>query len=160
MENLWTPWRMKYITDGDNPGECVFCSAPAKPDGVENLIVHRCEVAYVILNRYPYTTGHVMVVPFAHAASIELLAASTRHEIMDLLNVTLGVLRKVYHPEGFNVGINMGAAAGAGIVEHAHVHIVPRWTGDTNFMSTVGETRVLPEELVESYQRIQEGWKK
>jgi ATP adenylyltransferase len=159
MENLWSPWRMKYISGDSNPGgECVFCAAPKMADSPSNLIVHRGENVFAILNRFPYTTGHLMVVPFLHVPSIEDLAPTTRAELMEMLNIALGVLRAVYHPQGFNVGINMGSAAGAGIAEHAHIHIVPRWGGDTNFMSTVGETRVLPEELEETWKRIYQSW--
>ena len=158
MENMWSPWRMKYITDNEKPGDCIFCSYPKMKDGIENLIVHRGESAYVILNRYPYTSGHVMVVPFQHVASIEELTPTIRGEIMEIVNETIGVLRKAYQPEGFNIGINMGSAAGAGIAEHAHVHIVPRWAGDTNFMSITGETRVIPEDMQVTYERITKGW--
>lgn len=158
MENMWSPWRMKYITDNEKPGDCIFCSYPKMKDGIENLIVHRGESAYVILNRYPYTSGHVMVVPFQHVASIEELTPTIRGEIMEMVNETIGVLRKVYQPEGFNIGINMGSAAGAGIAEHAHVHIVPRWAGDTNFMSITGETRVIPEDMQVTFDRITKGW--
>lgn len=158
MENLWSPWRMKYVTDAGKPGECIFCSYPKMQDGVENLIVHRGKGVYVILNRYPYTSGHVMVVPFLHVPSIEDLTPETRAEMFEMVNETLGVLRAVYAPEGFNVGINMGSAAGAGIAEHAHIHIVPRWSGDTNFMSSTGETRVIPEDLTVTFQRITDSW--
>jgi ATP adenylyltransferase len=158
MENMWSPWRMKYIIDAANSGECVFCSAPTRADGVENLIVHRGKSVYAILNLYPYTSGHLMVVPFAHVASIEDLPIETRHEFMEMTSEAIGILRKVYQPEGFNIGINMGSAAGAGIAEHVHIHIVPRWAGDTNFMSIVGETRVLPEELEETFKRISAAW--
>lgn len=159
MDNLWSPWRMKYISGDSNPaGECVFCSAPKIQDSPKNLVVHRGEKAYAILNRYPYTTGHLMIVPFLHVPSIEDLTPATRAELMELVSQALGVLREVYHTDGFNVGINMGSAAGAGITEHAHIHIVPRWGGDTNFMSTIGETRVLPEELEESFKRISSVW--
>ena len=160
MDNLWSPWRMRYITDNEKPGECIFCSYPKMKDGIENLIVHRGKTAYVILNRFPYTSGHVMVVPFQHESSIEALSTDVRGEMMELVNETLGVLRKVYQPEGFNIGINMGSAAGAGIAEHAHIHIVPRWVGDTNFMSTTAETRVIPEDMEVTYRRISEVWSK
>ncbi len=159
METLWSPWRMKYVTDNEKPNECIFCSYPKQSDGVENLIVHREPNTYVILNRYPYTNGHLMVVPFLHVSTIEELTPAVRAELMELINASLGVLRKIYQPKGFNVGINMGSAAGAGIADHAHVHIVPRWEGDTNFMSTTGETRVIPEELKVTFQRISDAWK-
>lgn len=159
METLWSPWRMKYVTDNEKPNECIFCSYPKQSDCVENLIVHREPNTYVILNRYPYTNGHLMVVPFLHVSTIEELTPAVRAELMELINASLGVLRKIYQPKGFNVGINMGSAAGAGIADHAHVHIVPRWEGDTNFMSTTGETRVIPEELKVTFQRISDAWK-
>ncbi|MCX6055842.1 MAG: HIT domain-containing protein [Chloroflexi bacterium] len=158
MENLWSPWRMKYVTDNEKPGTCIFCNYPSMQDGETNLIVHRGVTAFAILNRYPYTSGHLMIVPFAHVASIEELPGETRSEIMELVNQSIGILRKVYQPGGFNVGINMGTAAGAGIAEHAHVHVVPRWGGDTNFMSTTGETRVMPEDLKVTYARIVKTW--
>ncbi len=158
MENLWSPWRMKYVTDTENPDGCVFCTAPAQADDAARLIVHRGKDCFAILNRYPYTSGHLMVVPFAHVSSIELLTPDVRAELFEMVNRAIGVLREVYHPDGFNVGINMGEAAGAGIAEHAHVHIVPRWAGDTSFMSTVGETRVIPEELGVTWQRITNHW--
>lgn len=159
MDTLWSPWRMKYINNSENPGECVFCTEPTREDGPENLIVHREKLCYVILNRFPYTTGHAMVVPFAHQATLEALTPETRCEMMELVNQTIRIMRKVYKPQGFNVGINLGTAAGAGIAEHVHIHIVPRWNGDTNFMSTVGETRVLPEELESTYARLAKAWK-
>ena len=158
MENLWTPWRMKYMTDADNPGECVFCLAPKMEDGPQNLVVHRGKAVYAILNRYPYTSGHLMVVPYEHVPSMEALTPETRFEMIEMVNKAIGVLREVYQPEGFNIGINMGSAAGAGIAEHAHVHILPRWAGDTSFMSTVGETRVIPEELEVTFKRISASW--
>lgn len=159
MENLWSPWRMKYVTDADNSGACVFCTAPGQKDGSVNLIVHRGERVYAILNRYPYTSGHLMVVPYAHVSSIELLTPEVRFEMIEMVNQAILVLRKVYQPDGFNIGINMGVAGGAGIAEHAHIHIVPRWGGDTNFMSTTGEIRVIPEDLAVTFKRISENWK-
>lgn len=159
METLWSPWRMKYISSNDHPGECVFCTYPTMKDGPENLIVHRGEKAFVILNRYPYTSGHLMIVPFDHHPSMAEYDPVVRAELMELVNDAIKVLDKVYKPQGFNVGINQGSAAGAGIAEHMHIHIVPRWNGDTNFMSTIGETRVLPEELEATYQRLAQAWK-
>jgi ATP adenylyltransferase len=160
METLWSPWRMKYITDSNHPDQCVFCSAPQMADGGENLIIHRGKLAFVILNRYPYTSGHLMVVPFVHQSSLERLDAATRAEMIELVTVATHVLDQVYKPEGYNIGINQGSAAGAGIAEHMHIHIVPRWTGDTNFMSTVGETRVLPEELEATQRKLAAAWPK
>ena len=159
MEDLWSPWRMKYISSNESPGKCIFCIAPSIIDEPDNLIVHQGKLAYVILNRYPYTSGHLMVVPYVHHATIEELHAETRAEMMELVNESLGILRSVYHPEGFNIGINLGAAAGAGIAEHVHMHIVPRWNGDTNFMSTVSNTRVIPEDLISAREKIKTAWK-
>ena len=154
MEHLWSPWRKKYIENHDKKAECVFCIAQAKEDNAENLIAHRGKLAYVILNRFPYTGGHLMVVPFAHKPNLEELDAETRTEIMELTTRAMTVLREVYNPHGFNMGANIGEAAGAGVLGHVHVHIVPRWAGDTNFMSTLGETRVLPESLEDTYDRV------
>jgi len=159
MDTLWSPWRMKYVNDNNHPESCIFCTAPASADGPENLIIHRGLKAYAILNRFPYTSGHLMIVPFEHEPSIEDLTPDARAEMMELVNSAIQTLRKVYTPQGFNVGINLGSAAGAGIAEHVHIHIVPRWVGDTNFMSTVGETRVLPEELEITRQKLADVWK-
>lgn len=148
---------MEYIENSKEDG-CVFCNAPEKEDGAENLIAFRGEHAYVILNRYPYTSGHLMVVPFQHKASLEGLDPRTRAEMMELTTRCMTVLRGIYRPQAFNVGINIGEAAGAGIKEHVHIHIVPRWAGDTNFMSAVGETRVLPESLDQTWQRVKNGF--
>ena len=132
----------------------MFCSAQEKEDGVENLIAFRGERAYVILNRYPYTSGHLMVVPFQHQPNLEALDPATRAEMMELTSQCMKVLRKIYHPEAFNMGANLGESAGAGIKSHVHIHIVPRWQGDTNFMTVVGDTRVLPEAIENTYQRV------
>ncbi len=149
---------MAYIQKNVKEDGCVFCERPKALDGPENLIVHRGKRAFVILNRYPYTSGHLMVVPFEHQPSLELLDAPTRAELMELMTQAVEVLRVVYQPSGFNLGANIGEAGGAGIAAHVHLHIVPRWFGDTNFMSAVGETRVLPEDLSESYRRILNAW--
>jgi ATP adenylyltransferase len=149
---------MQYIQNGNPISGCVFCEAAKLSDGMDNLIVHRGRLAFVILNRYPYTSGHVMVVPFEHRPTYEELPAETRAEMMELLSQATTVLRKVYKPGGFNVGANLGNVAGAGIADHVHFHIVPRWAGDTNFMSTVGDVRVIPEDLADTYRRITECW--
>jgi ATP adenylyltransferase len=154
MKRLWAAWRMKYITKAEEEPGCVFCNKLKLPDNAENLVVMRGERAFIILNKYPYTSGHIMVAPLAHKASIEDLDPATRAEMMELTAQFMGVLRKVYHPQAFNVGMNIGEAAGAGVPGHVHIHIVPRWNGDTNFMSTVGEVRVLPETLEQTYTRI------
>lgn len=158
MDHLWSPWRMKYIQGNQKNNQCVFCVAPQQEDGHENLIIARGEHAFVILNRFPYTSGHIMVVPYDHQPSLPDLDEATRVEIIELLNRGLQVLQIVYKPEGFNLGANIGSVAGAGIAEHFHFHIVPRWAGDTNFMSTLAGTRVLPEALEDSFRRIREGW--
>jgi ATP adenylyltransferase len=148
---------MEYIQNSKEEG-CVFCSAQEMEDGPENLIAFRGEHAYVILNRYPYTSGHLMVVPFDHKAHLEDLEAATRAEMMELTTRCMTVLRRIYHPEAFNMGANIGEAAGAGVKQHVHIHIVPRWGGDTNFMSTVGGTRVLPEALESTLERVKHGF--
>lgn len=158
MEHLFSPWRMKYIMENRKFDGCVFCNACQQPDGLQNLVVHRGEQVFAILNRYPYTTGHIMIVPFMHSPSIEMLDEATRAELMEMVTHSMQVLRKVYHPQAFNLGANIGAAAGAGIAEHVHFHVVPRWPGDTNFMGTVAETRVLPEDLEETFERILKAW--
>jgi ATP adenylyltransferase len=158
MKYLWSPWRMKYIEqDSKEPG-CIFCDALAKVDGEENLVVMRGERAFVILNKYPYTSGHLMIAPLEHRPTLEALAPATRAEMMELVSTFLSVLRIAYAPQAFNLGANIGVAAGAGVPDHVHLHIVPRWAGDTSFMSTVGDTRVLPESLRETYQRVRRAW--
>ena len=158
MQHIYSPWRMKYIMEHKHNPECIFCTGPTEPDSPDNLIIHRGEHAYVMLNRFPYTSGHLMVVPFLHQPSLEGLEPAILTELMGLLTHAMGVLRRVYHPEGFNMGANIGAAAGAGIAGHVHVHLVPRWSGDTNFMSAVGDARVVPEDLQETFQRLRSAW--
>jgi ATP adenylyltransferase len=145
---------MKYIEGHNEKGGCIFCNALAQPDTEENLIIKRGSLAFIILNLYPYTSGHIMVAPVAHVPSIEFLDPASRAETMELVSQSVVVLKEIYHPQGFNIGANIGEAAGAGEPGHVHMHIVPRWAGDTNFMSTLGETRVLPEALNDTYQRI------
>ena len=150
---------MKYVQGDVEPMECVFCHELSRKHDGESLIVHRGKSAFVLLNRYPYTTGHLMVVPFSHTSSLDLLDQDTRAELIELTTHAVEVLKKIYKPDGFNIGANIGSAAGAGVAGHVHIHVVARWIGDTNFMSTLGETRVLPEELEITYQRITSGWK-
>jgi ATP adenylyltransferase len=149
---------MAYIRAFKKAG-CVFCQALEQTtDGEDNLIVVRGEHAFVILNRFPYTSGHLMILPYLHVPRLEDLDPETRAEMMELVTKGTQVLQQIYNPQGFNIGINMGQAAGAGIEEHIHLHIVPRWSGDTNFMSSVGETRVVPEPLDETYRRVKAAW--
>lgn len=158
MEHLWSPWRMTYIEKHKEEGGCVFCQALAMSDGPENLIIYRGKLAFIILNRFPYTSGHLMAVPYSHQASLESLEAPARADVFELATRSLAVLRQVYNPQGFNLGVNIGEAAGAGILDHVHLHVVPRWTGDTNFMSALSQTRVLPEILEDTYRRVRSGW--
>ncbi len=149
---------MEYIDTSEKPLGCIFCREAAREDSVDNLIIARAERTFIILNRFPYTSGHLMVVPYDHVATLEALLPATRAEMMELATQAVGALRLVYHPEAFNLGINIGTAAGAGIADHVHLHVVPRWTGDTNFMSTVGDARVIPEDLPATYERIRQAW--
>lgn len=157
MNYLWSPWRMDYLQQGKKES-CIFCVALLTPDGPENLIVARASQSYVILNRYPYTSGHLMVVPLSHESSLEHLVRSARAEMMELATRAMHVLGSEYDPQGFNLGVNVGEAAGAGIADHVHMHVVPRWNGDTNFMSSISQTRVLPEMLEDTYWRVRKAW--
>lgn len=158
MDYLWTPWRYQYITQAGGAEECIFCVAATGPDQRSRLVVHRGAACYVILNRYPYTNGHVMVVPYDHIPSVEALPEAAAIEMMLLARRTEGILRAVYRPEGLNMGINIGKCAGAGVAGHVHLHILPRWTGDSNFMTTTGETRVLPEDLDSTWTRLSDAF--
>ena len=158
MDYLWSPWRMEYILAPKTDDSCIFCNGLKQPDGMDNLIIFRGPKAFVMLNRYPYTSGHLMVVPYEHQASLEFLETGSRTDIMDLSARALQVLEELYKPQGFNLGMNIGGAAGAGILDHVHLHVVPRWVGDTNFMSSISQTRVLPELLEETYRRVRNAW--
>jgi ATP adenylyltransferase len=160
MDHIWSPWRMTYIGRQKTPRGCIFCSALKKKDGADNLIVMRGKLAFVILNRYPYTSGHLMVVPYTHVRTMEELNESSLSEVMILIRRAIATINSVYKPEGFNIGANLGAVAGAGITNHIHFHVVPRWGGDTNFMTSVSGTRVLPEDLSDTYQRLKDAWPK
>jgi ATP adenylyltransferase len=180
VDHLWTPWRYAYVTDADqktrqgipeelvafpNDTGCVFCNIlgaadyaiahgmdAARADRIA-LIVHRAEHNYICLNRYPYNAGHIMIVPHEHQSSLAALASVTAREMMDLARRAECALAAIYSPDGFNFGLNLGKSAGAGVTGHLHLHALPRWTGDTNFMTVVGETRVLPEDLASTWQR-------
>jgi len=148
MDHLWSPWRLQYVTGGQAPAGCVFCTADTGTDPAQAaLVVHRGATCFIILNLFPYNNGHLMVVPGRHIATLAEATADELHELMQLTQRAEIVLRTAYQPHGINVGINIGRAAGAGLAEHLHIHLVPRWNGDTNFMTTVGDSRVLPEAL-------------
>jgi len=149
---------MKYIMNHEHKVDCIFCSALEQEDSPENLIVYRGKLSFVILNRFPYTSGHLMVVPMAHVPSIEDLPAATLTELMQLTAKSMQVLRSVYGAPAFNIGANIGEAAGAGVASHVHFHIVPRWEGDTNFMTALSQTRVIPETLEDTFQRVRAAW--
>jgi ATP adenylyltransferase len=154
MDYLWTPWRYQYIVATEQPGECVFCAAGRSADDRAHLVVHRAAHNFVILNRFPYTSGHVMVVPYAHVANLEDLPAESLAEIMALARQAVGHLRRIYRPEGLNLGMNLGQCAGAGIADHLHMHVLPRWTGDTSFITVTAETRVVPEALETTWEKL------
>jgi ATP adenylyltransferase len=154
MDYLWSPWRYQYISTADRPAGCIFCQKAAEDKDEDNLVVWRGERNFVLLNLYPYTSGHLMVAPYEHVARLEDAAPETVSEMMLMARVAEKHLRAVYRPEGLNLGMNIGRAAGAGIADHIHLHVLPRWTADANFMTTVGETRVLPEDLEVTYRKL------
>jgi ATP adenylyltransferase len=154
MDYLWTPWRYSYITGHEKRDDCVFCNAARSSDDRASLVVHRSARNFIILNRFPYTNGHIMVVPYEHRATLEGLPEETAQEMMRLAQLAERKIRRLYHPEGLNVGMNIGSAAGAGVAGHLHLHVLPRWTGDTNFMTTVSESRVMPEDLAVTWEKM------
>jgi ATP adenylyltransferase len=158
MDYLWTPWRYQYVIRQEEPGACVLCAAAQPGDDARSFVVHRAVRSYVILNRYPYTSGHLMVVPYDHVASLGELAAETLTEMILLARDAERHLRTVYRPEGLNIGMNLGQCAGAGIAAHVHLHVLPRWKGDTNFMTVTAETRVVPEDLETTWRKLREVW--
>jgi ATP adenylyltransferase len=154
MDHIWSPWRYRYVSTAAPQDECIFCAKPAAGRDQENYIVYRGKWNFVILNLYPYTSGHLMIAPYEHVASIEEMAEETAQEMMSLLRRATRHLREIYRPRGLNLGMNIGECAGAGIAGHVHMHVVPRWPGDANFMSVVGETRVMPEALDQTYRKL------
>ena len=158
MQRLWTPWRLAYVTEASTPAPgCIFCAALAGLDA-DPLVVHRASRSYVILNKFPYNNGHLMVVPHRHVGRLAELDSAEVGELMLLAQLAERVLASVYAPHGFNMGLNLGTSAGAGIADHLHMHVVPRWSGDTNFMTTIAETRVLPEDLTTTWRKLTEAW--
>jgi ATP adenylyltransferase len=154
MEELWAPWRMPYLKEDRSSVEgCIFCNKLDQPD-VQEHILYRGETSFVLLNRYPYNNGHMMVVPYVHVSSLRALDDATVLEMMQLAREVMRILGEEDHPDGFNVGINQGSAAGAGIAEHIHLHVVPRWRDDVNYMTVIGNTRVIPEGLDDTYARL------
>jgi ATP adenylyltransferase len=156
LQRLWATWRMKYISSiGEPASGCVFCEILECEDGPSNLVVHRGEAVYIVMNLYPYNNGHSMVLPMRHVAELSALTDAERLEMMQLTGVLQSALEEGLNAQGFNLGMNLGRVAGAGIPGHLHLHVVPRWLGDTNFMPTVAETRVLPESLSDTYRKLQ-----
>ena len=156
MDYIWTPWRYQYMKDvesGKQP-DCIFCDAVARSDDSKTLIVYRGAKTFIILNRYPYTSGHVMVVPYAHVAELSACEPDALKEMMELAQRVESAFRGNYRPDGMNLGMNLGRAAGAGVLGHLHLHVLPRWFGDANFMTVAGETRVHPEDLATTYERL------
>src|SRR5213592_5187133 len=157
---IWAPWRLAYVKDAskDAVEGCIFCTAPAEDDDRGNLIVHRGERCFVILNKFPYTNGHLMVAPYAHLSTLPELDAETVAEMMALAQRSIVVLEAAYGPQGFNAGLNQGRIAGAGFADHIHLHVVPRWAGDTNYMPVLADVKVLPEHLLETRSRLAAAW--
>jgi len=152
VDRLWAPWRMEYIGKVDHGGECILCAKPQQRDDEQNYILHRGQLAFVILNAFPYSNGHLLVAPYRHTGDLLDLADEELMALMAEMRLCARVLTAAMSPQGFNIGINIGRAAGAGIADHLHLHIVPRWSGDTNFMPVIGDTKVLPQALAESYR--------
>ncbi|MCD6016535.1 MAG: Diadenosine tetraphosphate hydrolase [Solirubrobacterales bacterium] len=159
-KRIWAPWRLEYVKGAakDSAHECIFCAKPAEGDDEASLIVHRGELCFVILNRFPYTNGHLMVAPYAHLATLPEVEAPTIAELMALTQRAMNVLERTYAPHGYNIGFNQGRVAGAGVEHHIHLHVVPRWGGDTNFMPVLADTRVMPQSLADSYRALRESF--
>jgi len=154
MKTLWAPWRIEYIT-GEKDNGCIFCDKPKEGNDKENLILFKGETSFIIMNRYPYSNGHLMAVPYRHTNNMSELNDNERLELMDLTTKCIEIL-DIMNPDGFNVGMNLGTAGGAGIDDHLHFHIVPRWNGDTNFMPLIGDVKVMPEYLEDTYKTLSE----
>ena len=157
-QRIWAPWRLRYVKDAKQIDECIFCAKPAAGDDRDALIVHRGERCFVMLNLFPYTNGHLMVAPFDHVGRLQEIDAEVTAEMMALAQRAMTTMEDVYDPEGFNVGINQGRVAGAGVEGHIHLHVVPRWAGDNNYMPVLADTRVMPQSLEESYDALLGGF--
>ena len=153
MDLIWAPWRMEYIRMA-KPVGCMLCEKPGEDSDPANYILHRAAKNFIMLNSYPYNPGHLLIAPYRHAGTLEELTGEELHEHIELISRSIKVLREAFNPAGFNVGINIGEVAGAGIVDHVHTHVVPRWQGDSNYMPIVANTRVLPEALADTYQHL------
>ena len=158
MKRLWAPWRLEYVQHADEGDECVFCRAAGLPEDEPELVIHRGELAFVLLNKFPYASGHLMVAPARHTGEFADLEAEEVVEIHRLASEGIDALAVVYGPQGFNLGWNLGRIAGAGITDHVHLHLVPRWAGDTNFMPVLADVKVLPEHLIETRQKLAAAW--
>ncbi len=154
LKHLWTPWRGAFVLSKKPRNGCVFCDLPKEEDGPKNLILFRGKTNFVILNKYPYNNGHLMIVPNQHTADMLTLQQEEMFEMLSLTRKSVEALKEGYNPEGFNIGMNMGAAAGAGIREHLHMHVVPRWTGDTNFLPLLSQTKAMPQTLIDSFEML------
>jgi len=155
MKHIWAPWRIKYI-QMEKPKGCILCEKPRQDNDALNYILYRGEKNFVIMNSYPYNPAHLMIAPYRHIANLEELTTEELHEHFEIVTQSVKLLKQALNPEGFNIGINIGKIAGAGIVDHCHTHIVPRWPGDTNFMPVLGDVRVLPEALAETYNKLKD----
>ncbi len=153
MEHIWAPWRIGYI-EMKRPEKCILCEKPGESNDENNYILYRGRRNFVILNSYPYNPGHLMVAPYRHIANFEELTEEERHEHFEIISRAIIIIKQVFNPGGFNIGMNIGRIAGAGIEDHIHSHIVPRWSGDTNFMTTIADVRVIPEALAATYQKL------
>ena len=153
MRQMWTPWRMAYIRREQRPG-CIFCEMLDTEDDRDQLILHRSDLAFLVLNKYPYNNGHLMAVPYRHMDVVEAMTPEETVDLMSLVSLGVRALRRTSNPEGFNIGINIGKIAGAGVVDHVHMHIVPRWGGDTNFMPVLADVRLIPQDLRETYDEL------
>ena len=159
MDRLWTPWRYTYVSRGEPVPSCIFCDKAASADDEENFVVHRGEYNFILLNLYPYNNGHLMVAPYEHVATLGGVSDAAAAEMMALARLAEKHLRRVYRPRGINIGMNIGECAGAGVASHVHMHVLPRWPGDVSFMTTVGETRVIPEDLAATWRKLRDAFR-